>query len=148
MAVVKTGNRSLSARARTGFRHGQHQCGHGLYAQPPPSRGRSHSAGIESAGGAGGSTAFASASAGRDLPAELCTDLCTALCSRERRMEDSASAGGRIGGSQPSIASAARKRGYAAQRRNRKAYFSARASVGNRVSVCGNRFTERLFRKT
>ena len=86
-------NRSLSARARTGFRHGQHERGYSLYAQPPSSGGRSRSAGIESAGGAGGSTAFASASAGRDLPAELCTDLCTALCSRERRVEDSASAG-------------------------------------------------------
>ena len=90
----------------------------------------------------------AAQAAGRDLHAELCTDLCTALCSRERRVEDSASAGGCIGGSQPSAAAAARKCGYAAQRRNRKAYYCARVSVGNHVSVCGNRFAERLFRKT
>lgn len=149
--LIEVERREIEAFLRErgpGFRHGQHERGHGLYAQPPPSRGRSRSAGIESAGGAGGSTAFASASAGRDLPAELCTDLCTTLCSRERRVEDSASAGSRTGGSQPSAAAAARKCGYAAQRRNCKAYYCARASVGNRVSVCGNRFAERLFRKT
>lgn len=102
--LIEVERREIEAFLRErgpGFCHRQHERGHGLYAQPPPSRGRSRSAGIESAGGAGGSTAFASASAGRDLPAELCTDLCTALCSRERRVEDSASAGSRTGGSQP-----------------------------------------------
>ena len=58
--------RGTGAKGLTGIPpvRGQHERGHSLYAQPPPSRGRSRSAGIESAGGAGGSTAFASASAG------------------------------------------------------------------------------------